>query len=66
MTQITEIIQSPNFEKQKKKLHKPKIIDLDKAVQSISNNPTIGDMKVGDLGVSRFIRTNKKTDSSSL
>ena len=49
MTRITEIIQSPIFEKQKKKLRKPQIKDLDKAVKSISNDPTIGDMEVGDL-----------------
>ncbi|HIJ40312.1 MAG TPA: type II toxin-antitoxin system RelE/ParE family toxin [Deltaproteobacteria bacterium] len=49
MTKITEIIQSPIFTRQKKKLHKHQITDLDKAVTSIFNDPTIGDMKVGDL-----------------
>ena len=49
MTDITEIVQSPIFAKQKKKLHKQQILDLDKAVKSILNDPTIGDMKVGDL-----------------
>ncbi len=49
MTKITEIIQSPIFGKQKKKLHKQQIKDLDKAVKSTFNDPTIGDMKVGDL-----------------
>lgn len=49
MTKITEIIQSPIFTKQKKKLHKQQIEDLDKAVTSIFNDPTTGDMKVGDL-----------------
>jgi len=49
MTDIKEIIQAPIFTKQKKKLHKKQIIDLDDAVKSICNDPTIGDMKVGDL-----------------
>ena len=49
MTDIKEIIQAPIFAKQKKKLHKQQIIDLDEAVKSVSNDPTIGDMKVGDL-----------------
>ncbi len=49
MTGIKKIIQSPIFAKQKKKLHKKQIIDLDGAVKSICNDPTIGDMKVGDL-----------------
>jgi len=50
MTQIKEIIQSSIFAKQKKKLHKQQIKDLDKAVKTIFDDPTIGDMKVGDLG----------------
>ena len=49
MTDIKEIIQAPIFAKQKKKLHKKQIIDLDNAVKSICNDPTIGEMKVGDL-----------------
>ena len=49
MTEIKEIIQAPIFAKQKKKLHKQQITNLDKAVKSIFNDPTIGDMKVGDL-----------------
>lgn len=49
MTNIKEIIQSPVFAKQKKKLHKQQNKDLDKAVKCILSTPTIGDMKVGDL-----------------
>ncbi len=49
MTDIKEIIQALIFAKQKKKLHEQQIIDLDEAVKSVSNDPTIGDMKVGDL-----------------
>ena len=49
MTDIKEIIQSPIFAKQKKKLHKNQLKDLDNAVKMIFENPDIGDMKVGDL-----------------
>jgi len=49
VTRIVEIIQAPVFEKQKKKLHKQDIKDLDTAVRAIRDNPAIGDMKVGDL-----------------
>ncbi len=49
MTDIEEIIQSPVFVRQKKKLHKQQIKNLDKAVKCILSAPTIGDMKVGDL-----------------
>ena len=49
MTDIKKIIQSPTFAKQKKKLHKQQIKDLDKAVKYIFRVPTIGGMKVGDL-----------------
>ena len=49
MTDIKEIIQAPILAKQKKKLHIKQIIDLDNAVKSICNDPTIGEMKVGDL-----------------
>jgi mRNA-degrading endonuclease RelE of RelBE toxin-antitoxin system len=49
MTEIKEIIQLPIFAKQKKKLHKQQIKDLDKAVKSIFQDPNIGDTKIGDL-----------------
>ena len=49
MTKVKEIIQSPIFAKQKKKLHKQQIRDLDQAVKFIVNNPQVGETKVGDL-----------------
>lgn len=49
MSELKEIIQSPIFAKQKKKLHKNQLKDLDKAVKIIFEDPDIGDMKVGDL-----------------
>jgi hypothetical protein len=49
MTQVEEIIQSPVFAKQKKKLNKNQIGDLDEAIRSIADDPSIGHMKTGDL-----------------
>ena len=49
MIQISQIIQSPNFAKQKKKLKKNQIKKLDDAIRAIMGNPTIGDAKIGDL-----------------
>ena len=49
MSSVKEIIQSPVFAKQKKKLLKNRVNDLDDAVRSIANDPTIGHMKTGDL-----------------
>ncbi len=61
MTDIKEIIQSPIFAKQKKKLHKHQIKNLDEAVKAVFNDPTIGDMKVGDLqGVQVYKFKSKK------
>ena len=49
MGNISEIIQSPTFAKQKKKLKKNQIKKLDEAVKAIMVNPDIGDLKKGDL-----------------
>ena len=49
MGDITEIIQSPTFAKQKKKLKKKQIRKLDEAIKKIMANPDIGDLKKGDL-----------------
>ncbi len=49
MAQITDVIQSPNFAKQKKKLKKNQIKKLDDAIRTIMENPSIGDAKLGDL-----------------
>lgn len=43
------ILQTPTFKKQIKKLHKNQKTDLDKAVKKISKNPSIGEIKRGDL-----------------
>lgn len=49
MNETNKIIQSPLFAKQKKRLHKNQIKDLDKAVRKIAQDPEIGTLKVGDL-----------------
>jgi len=49
MIRVEEIIQSPIFAKQKKKLNKNQIGDLDEAIRSIADDPSIGHMKTGDL-----------------
>ncbi len=46
---ISEIIQSPTFAKQKKKLKKNQVKKLDEAIKTIMVNPEIGDFKKGDL-----------------
>ncbi len=49
MSQITEVIQSPLFARQKKKLKKNQIKKLDDAIKTIMANPAIGTAKSGDL-----------------
>ena len=44
-----EIVQTPIFAKQKKKLKKNQIKDLDKAFQEIVKYPEIGERKIGGL-----------------
>lgn len=61
MTSLKEIIQSPIFAKQKKKLHKQRVKDLDKAVKTLFQDPSVGDLKVGDLqGVQVYKFKSKK------
>ena len=49
MSQITEVIQSPLFARQKKKLQKNQIKKLDEAIRIIMADPTVGTAKSGDL-----------------
>jgi mRNA-degrading endonuclease RelE of RelBE toxin-antitoxin system len=49
------IVQTLSFKKTVKKLHKNQKADLDKAVKTIIENPSIGDEKAGDLsGISVY------------
>ena len=50
MKAIAKITQSPLFAKQKKKLHKNRIRDLDEAIRTIVKEPETGHLKTGDLG----------------
>ena len=49
MSQITEVIQSPLFARQKEKLKKNQIKKLDDAIKTIMADPAIGTAKSGDL-----------------
>ncbi len=49
MNKIKEIIQSPLFARQKKKLTKQQIKTLDEVVREIIQNPEAGKPKAGDL-----------------
>ncbi len=49
MKSINEVIQSPLFGRQKKKLKKNQIKSLDDAVRKIMNEPELGEQKIGDL-----------------
>ena len=49
MSRIEEVIQSPIFAKQKKKLKKNQIQKLDEAIKTIMADPKIGNAKSGDL-----------------
>lgn len=43
------ILQTPTFKSQIKRLHKNQKSDLDTAIQQIYKDPSIGDVKRGDL-----------------
>ena len=44
-----EVLQVDLFRRQKKRLHKNQVQDLDKAVRTVANDPKIGVEKKGDL-----------------
>jgi addiction module RelE/StbE family toxin len=44
-----KILQSTTFKRAVKKLHRDQIPDLKKAIEKITDNPLIGDLKRGDL-----------------
>ena len=49
MTGINEVIQSPLFGRQKKKLKKNQVKFLDDAIHKIMDAPELGEQKIGDL-----------------
>ena len=59
-----QIVQTPTFAKQLKKLHSNQKKDLDRAIHAIIDNPKIGDEKKGDLAgvqVYKFSMINQQT-----
>nr|WP_136252540.1 type II toxin-antitoxin system RelE/ParE family toxin [Ningiella ruwaisensis] len=56
MAKITTVLQTQNFKRAVKKLHKNQKSDLDKAVKAIMEDPLLGEQKKGDLS---FLRVHK-------
>ncbi len=56
MTNITQVLQTPNFKKAVKKLHKNQKADLDIAIRALMKDPLLGEQKKGDLA---FLRVYK-------
>ena len=44
------------FKRAAKKLHRNQVSELEKAIQQIQDNPSLGDMKLGDLGGTRVYK----------
>lgn len=58
-----QILQTPLFTRQKKKLNKKQIKELDKTIKVIVKNPKAGEQKKGNLGsiwVYKFKITNQQ------
>ena len=56
MTKITTVLQTQNFKKAVKKLHKNQKSDLDKAVKALIEEPLLGEQKKGDLAFLRVFK----------
>jgi mRNA-degrading endonuclease RelE of RelBE toxin-antitoxin system len=52
----TKVLQTPSFKKAVKKLHKKQKSDLDSAVKTLLESPTIGEQKKGDLSFMRVYK----------
>jgi mRNA-degrading endonuclease YafQ of YafQ-DinJ toxin-antitoxin module len=44
-----QVLQTPTFKRQSKKLHQSQKISLDEAIRNIISNPETGELKKGDL-----------------
>lgn len=44
-----QVLQTPTFKRQSKKLHQNQKISLDEAIRNIISNPETGELKKGDL-----------------
>jgi mRNA interferase RelE/StbE len=51
-----KIVQTNRFEKTYKKLHKNQLVDANKAIRTIMDNPMIGEQKRGDLNKIRIYK----------
>ena len=49
MVKIKTVLQTDNFKKIIKKLHKNEKADLDNAIRALIESPTLGEQKKGDL-----------------
>jgi mRNA-degrading endonuclease YafQ of YafQ-DinJ toxin-antitoxin module len=61
---ILKILTYSSFDKVVKKLHRNSKLDLDNAVRFLSENPTIGELKKGDLAgirIHKFKMVNQLT-----
>ena len=56
MAKIKTVLQTENFKKTVKKLHKNQKADLDKAVRALMESPTLGEQKKGDLSFMRVYK----------
>jgi mRNA interferase YafQ len=56
LVKITDVVQTPTFQKAVKKLHVNQKLDLDKAIKSLMADPNLGERKKGDLS---FLRVYK-------
>ncbi len=56
MVKATSVLQTPTFKKAVKKLNPNQKKDLDRAVEKLMVNPSIGEQKKGDL---TFLRIHK-------
>ncbi|MCP5098230.1 MAG: type II toxin-antitoxin system RelE/ParE family toxin [Chloroflexi bacterium] len=56
MARITQVLQTPSFKKTVKKLHKNQKKDLDNAIRTLMEDPTMGERKKGDLSYLRVYK----------
>jgi len=56
LAKVTSVVQTPNFKKAVKKLNSNQKLDLDVAITRLMGQPTLGQLKKGDLA---FLRVHK-------
>ena len=56
MVKIKQVLQTTSFKKAVKKLHKNQKIDLDNAVETLIENPLLGEQKKGGLSFMRVYK----------